>query len=79
MGVTWGVLGAYLERTWGGVLGVYLGCTWGVLGVYWGYGNMGCGVQTGSTKLERFLPKNQHTQRKLLNWINGELSKIGSF
>ena len=32
------------------------------------------------TKLERFLPKNQHTQRKLLNfefWINGELSKIG--
>ena len=34
----------------------------------------------GDTKLERFLPKNQHTQRKLLNfefWINGELSKIG--
>ena len=34
--------------------------------------------QTGDTKLERFLPKNQHTQRKLLNfefWINGELSK----
>ena len=32
------------------------------------------------TKLERFLHKNQHTQRKLLNfelWINGELSKIG--
>jgi hypothetical protein len=29
---------------------------------------------------ERFLHKNQHTQRKLLNfefWINGELSKIG--
>ena len=29
---------------------------------------------------ERFLQKNQHTQRKLLNfpfWINGELSKIG--
>ena len=27
------------------------------------------------TKLERFLPKNQHTQRKLLNfenWTNGE-------
>ena len=26
------------------------------------------------TKLERFLPKNQHTQRKLLNfenWVNG--------
>ena len=30
----------------------------------------------GGTKLERFLPKNQHTQRKLLNfenWINGGL------
>ena len=34
----------------------------------------------GGTKLERFLPKNQHTQRKLLyfqNWINGELLIIG--
>ena len=44
-----------------------------------GYGNTGCGVQTGGTKLERFLHRNQHTQRKLLNfefWINGELSKI---
>ena len=33
---------------------------------------MGCG------DYERFLPKNQHTQRKLLNfenWVNGELSK----
>ena len=33
----------------------------------------------GSTKLERFLPKNQHTQRKLLNfdnWYNGEVSKM---
>ena len=33
----------------------------------------------GGTKLERFLPKNQHTQRKLLNfenWVNGEVSKI---
>ena len=32
----------------------------------------------GVTKLERFLPKNQHTQRNLLNfenWVNGELSK----
>ena len=31
--------------------------------------------QTGGTKLERFLPKNQHTQRKFLNfenWTNGE-------
>ena len=36
--------------------------------------------QTGCTKLEKFLPKNQHTQRKLLNfenWVNGEVSKIG--
>ena len=35
---------------------------------------------TGGTKSERFLPKNQHTQRKLLNfenWVNGEVSKIG--
>ena len=34
----------------------------------------------GYTKLERFLHKNQHTQRKLLNfekWCNDELSKIG--
>ena len=34
----------------------------------------------GVTKLERFLPKNQQTQRKLLNfenWVNGEVSKIG--
>ena len=34
--------------------------------------------QTGGTKLERFLPKNQHTQRKLFNfenWVNGEVSK----
>ena len=32
------------------------------------------------TKLERFLPKNQHTQRKLLsfeNWVSGEGTKIG--
>ena len=26
--------------------------------------------QTGDTKLERFLPMNQHTQRKLLNFEN---------
>ena len=34
----------------------------------------------GGTKLERFLPKNQHTQRKLLNfenWVSGEVSRIG--
>ena len=42
-----------------------------------------CGLwsfQTGGTKLEIFLPKNQHTQSKLLNfenWVSGEVSKIG--
>ena len=46
------------------------------------YGNTGCGLFKGGggTKLERFLPTNQHTQRKLLNfenWVNGEVSKIG--
>ena len=33
------------------------------------YGSTGCGVfQTGDTKLERFLPKNKHTQKQLLNF-----------
>ena len=42
-----------------------------------------CGLwsfQTGGTKLDRFLPKNQHTQLKLLNfenWVSGEVSKLG--
>ena len=43
------------------------------------YGNAGCGVfKRGDTKLERFLPKNQHAQKKLLDfefWTNGELPK----
>ena len=42
----------------------------------WQYGLWS--FQTGDTKLERVLSKNQHTQRKLLNfefWITGELSK----
>ena len=43
------------------------------------YGNTGCGVfKRGGTKLERFLLKNQHTKRKILNFefgINGKLSK----
>ena len=38
------------------------------------YGNTGCGVF--KLELERFLPKNKHTQRKLLNFENGEVSKI---
>ena len=36
----------------------------------------------GGKKLERILPKNQHTQRKLLNfenWVNGEVSKVPKF
>ena len=40
----------------------------------WQYGLWS--FQTVGTKLERFLPKNQHTQRKLLNfenWISGGL------
>ena len=35
---------------------------------------------SGGTKLERFLPKNRHTQSKLLNfsnWCSGKLSKSG--
>ena len=44
----------------------------------WQYG-LSC-FQAGYTKVKRFLPKNQHTQRKLLNfenWVDGEVSKIG--
>ena len=41
------------------------------------YGSMGCGVfKPGIKKIEKFLLKNQRTQRKLLNfefWIKGEL------
>ena len=47
-------------------------------GALWQYGLWS--FQAGDTKLERVLHKNQHTQRKLLNfefWINGELSTIG--
>ena len=46
----------------------------------WPYGLSS--VQVGGTKLERFLPKNQHTQRKLLNfenWCNGEATKSAKF
>ena len=41
------------------------------------YGSTGCGIfKRGGSKLESFLPKNQHTESKLLNfenWINGGL------
>ena len=43
----------------------------------WQYGLWS--FQTGGTRLEIFLLKNQHTQRKLLNfenWVNGEVSEI---
>ena len=46
----------------------------------WQYGLWS--FQTGCAKLERFLPKNQHTQRKLLNfknWVIGEVSKSAKF
>ena len=46
----------------------------------WQYGLWS--FQMGGTKFERFLPKNQHTQRKLLNfenWINGDVSKVPKF
>ena len=39
-------------------------------------------VKMGYVKLERFLPKNQHTQRNILNfenWTIGELAKIRVF
>ena len=52
-------------------------CTW-THPIIWQYGLWS--FQMGGAKLERFLPKKQHPQRKLLNfenWVNGEVSKIG--
>ena len=43
------------------------------------YGNTGCGVFKEGVQSNP-LPKNQHTQRKLLNfdnWVDEEVSKIG--
>ena len=40
------------------------------------------GFSRGVYKIIRFLPEDQHTQRKLLNfenWCSGELSKIGHY
>ena len=45
-----------------------------LLSLIWQFGLWS--FQTGGTKLERVLPKNQHTHRKLLNvenWISGGL------
>ena len=53
------------------ILGKFDGCT---ICKVWQYGLWS--FQMGGTKLERFLPKNQHPQRKLLNfenWISGGL------
>ena len=44
----------------------------------WQYGLWN--FQMVGTRLKRFFPKNQHNQRKLLNFenrVNGEVSKIG--
>ena len=52
--------------------------TYNVVRTVWQYGLWS--FQTGGTKLERCLPKNQHTQRNFLNfenWVSGEVSKIG--
>ena len=52
----------------------YFEATFRVLSTLWQYGLWSS--QTGGTKLERFLSKNQHIQRKLLNfenWISGGL------
>ena len=47
--------------------------------LYVRYGNTGCGVfKRGIQNWKDFLPKNQHTERKLLsfeNWINEKVSK----
>ena len=43
----------------------------------WQYGLWS--FQTGGTKLERLLPKNQHTQRKLLNFENWICGGLRSF
>ena len=51
-------------------------CTYFNVCILWQYGLWS--FQTGGAKLEIFLPKNQHTQRKLLNfenWVNGKVSK----
>ena len=70
-------IGPYTRYIWplggGEKLLQLLMCVWSI----WQYGLWS--FQTGGTKLERVLPKNQHTQRKILNfenWVNGEVSKI---
>ena len=39
------------------------------------YGSKVCRVfKRGDTKLERFLPKNQHNQKKFMNFENGVMA-----
>ena len=56
------------------MVGIWLGVTFASESRLWQYGLWS--FQSGDTKLERFLPKNQHIQRKLLNF---ELSKVPKF
>ena len=73
------VLSYQLSLVWGEIIAVSILDEWETIlsmCLLWQYGLWS--FLMGDTKLERFLPKNQHTQRKLLNfefWINGELSK----
>ena len=46
--------------------------------MHYGWGRF----EKGGNKVERFVAKNQHTQRILLNfenWVNGEVSKVPKF
>ena len=56
-------------------------CVWAKFFYFWTIWQYGLwSFQTVGTKLERFLPQNQHTQILLLNfenWVNGEVPKIG--
>ena len=62
----------YFQHT--GFAGLELGIrNWGL----WQYGLWS--FQTRGIKLERFLPKNQHTQRKLLNFENWISMGLRSF
>ena len=49
-------------------LGIFLLCS------LWQYGLWS--FQTGDTKLDRFLPKNQHTQKKIIEFLNLGYCKI---
>ena len=61
--------GRFLIKVINSAKGALLNCSlWIDLGTLWQYGLSS--FQAGGTKLERFLPKNQHTQRKLLNTDN---------